>query len=56
MFIDKLKTIGIIKRTIYKDSGNITYVVDVELNGEVVKAQSINYSSKTKKFTSREMC
>ena len=48
--MDKVRTKGIIKQTIYKDSTSTMYIVDVELNGEVVKVQSINYSSKTKVY------
>lgn len=46
--MDKIKTTGIIEQTIYSDTGNVMYIVNVELNGNIVKAQSNNYSSKTK--------
>lgn len=46
--MDKINTTGVINQTIYSDTGNVMYIVNVELNGNIVKAQSINYSSKTK--------
>jgi hypothetical protein len=46
--MDKIRTTGIIEQTIYKDTGNVMYIVNVKLNEDIVKAQSINYSSKTK--------
>lgn len=46
--MDKIKTTGVIDQTIYSDTGNVMYIVNVELNENIVKAQSINYSSKTK--------
>ena len=46
--MDKISTTGVIDQTIYSDGGNVMYIVNVELNGNIVKAQSIHYSSKTK--------
>ena len=46
--MDKINTTGVIDQTIYSDTGNVMYIVNVELNGNIVKAQSIHYSSKTK--------
>lgn len=46
--MDKIKTTGVIGQTIYSDTGNVMYLVNVKLNENIVKAQSINYSSKTK--------
>ena len=46
--MDKINTTGVIDQTIYGDTGNVMYIVNVELNENIVKAQSINYSSKTK--------
>ena len=46
--MDKVRTTGIIKKTIYNDTGNVMYIVNVRLNQNVVEAQSIHYSSKTK--------
>lgn len=46
--MDKVRTTGIIEQIIYNDSGNVMYIVNVELNEKMVKSQSINYSSKTK--------
>ena len=46
--MNKIRTTGIIKETIYSEQGNAMYIVDVQLNGKSIKAQSINYSSKTK--------
>ena len=46
--MDKIKTTGVINQTIYSDTGNVMYIVNVELNENIVQAQSINYSSKTK--------
>lgn len=46
--MDKIKTTGVIDQTIYSDTGNVMYIVNVELNENIVKAQSIYYSSKTK--------
>ena len=46
--MDKIRTTGVIDQTIYSDTGNVMYIVNVELNENVVRAQSINYSSKTK--------
>lgn len=46
--MDKISTTGVIDQTIYSDGGNVMYIVTVELNGNIVKAQSIHYSSKTK--------
>lgn len=45
--MDKINTTGVIDQTI-SDAGNVMYIVNVELNGNIVKAQSIHYSSKTK--------
>ena len=52
--MDKINTTGVIDQTIYRDTGNIMYVVNVELNGNIVKAQSISYSSKTKNLPAGE--
>lgn len=46
--MDKINTTGVIDQTIYSDTGTVMYIVNVELNGNIVKAQSIHYSSKTK--------
>ncbi len=46
--MDKINTTGVIDQRIYSDTGNVMYIVNVELNGNIVKAQSIHYSSKTK--------
>ena len=46
--MDKINTTGVIEQTIYSDTGNVMYIVNVEINGNIVKAQSIHYSSKTK--------
>ena len=46
--MDKIRTTGVIEQTIYGDTGTAMYLVNVELNENIVKAQSINYSSKTK--------
>lgn len=46
--MNKIRTTGIIKETIYSEQGNAMYIVDIQLNGKAIKAQSINYSSKTK--------
>ena len=52
--MDKIKTTGVIDQTIYSDTGNVMYIVNVELNENIVKAQSINYSSKTKSLPDGE--
>lgn len=44
--MDRIKTTGVIEQTIYSDTGNVIYIVNVELNENRVKAQSINYLSK----------
>ena len=41
--MDKINTTGVIDQTIYSDTGNVMYIVNVELNGNIVKAQSIQY-------------
>ena len=46
--MDKINTTGVIDQKIYSDTGTVMYIVNVELNGNIVKAQSIHYSSKTK--------
>ena len=46
--MDKINTTGVIDQTIYSDTGNVMYIVNVELSDNIVKAQSINYSYKTK--------
>ncbi len=46
--MDKISTTGVIDQTIYSDGGNVMYIVNVELNGNIVKAQSVHYSSKKK--------
>ena len=46
--MDKIKTTGVTDQRIYSDGGNVMYIVNVELNENIVKAQSIYYSSKTK--------
>lgn len=46
--MDKISTTGVIDYTIDSDAGTVMYIVNVELNGNIVKAQSIHYSSKTK--------
>ena len=48
--MDKISTTGVIDQTIYGDGGNVMYIVNVELNGNIVKAQSIHYSSKQKVY------
>lgn len=50
--MDKIRTIGIIEQTIYRDGGNLKYIVNVELKDKTVTAQSINYSSKSKNIES----
>ena len=42
--MDKIEATGVIVQTIYSDTGNVMYIVNVELNGNIVKAQSIYYS------------
>lgn len=44
--MDKISTTGVIDQTIYSDGGNVMYIVNVELNGNIVKAQSIHYLNK----------
>ena len=39
--MDKIEATGVIVQTIYSDTGNVMYIVNVELNGNIVKAQSI---------------
>ena len=41
--MDKISTTGVIDQTIYSDGGNVMYIVNVELNGNIVIAQSIHY-------------
>lgn len=50
----KIEATGVIVQTIYSDTGNVMYIVNVELNGNIVKAQSIYYSSKTKSLPDGE--
>ena len=52
--MDKIEATGVIVQTIYSDTGNVMYIVNVELNGNIVKAQSIYYSSKTKSLPDGE--
>ena len=35
--MDKISTTGVIDQTIYSDGGNVMYIVNVELNGNIVK-------------------
>ena len=46
--MDKIRTTGVIEMTVYSDVGNVMYYVNAEVNENVVRAQSIYYSSKTK--------
>lgn len=45
--MEKYITTGVIDKKIYGETGNVMYYVNVYINGKKVRAQSINYSSKT---------
>ena len=34
--MDKINTTGVIDQTIYGDTGNVMYIVNVELNGNIM--------------------
>ena len=46
--MDKIRTTGVIEKTIYSDTGNVMYYVNTDVNGETIRVQSPYYSSKTK--------
>ncbi len=53
--ITKIRTTGIIQYAIDNEPGVIRYIVAVNLNGCTVKAQSIYYSSESKKLLNGTM-
>ena len=39
--MDKISTTGVIDQTIYSDGGNVMYIVNVELNGNISKKHNL---------------
>ncbi|MCR5144629.1 MAG: hypothetical protein K6B67_04905 [Lachnospiraceae bacterium] len=48
--MEQIKATGIINKSYDNIRGNIVYIVDVEINGTIVRAESIDYSLKTKEL------